>query len=61
MEQELRFGLDLGRLALLKKKHLGIFGGQFLEVLMVKKIKLKHCSFRTKKLHKMKLIVLYIG
>ena len=50
-----------GPVGITEKKHLGIFGGRFLEVLMVKKIKLKHCSFRTKKLHKMKLIVLYIG
>ena len=58
MEQELRFGLDLGRLTLLKKKKLGrlsaTFGAGFIHVLMDKKYQ-KHCSVRTKQLHKTKL------
>jgi hypothetical protein len=37
MEQELRFGLDLGRLALLKKK-MSNFSGRFFHVFIVKKI-----------------------
>ena len=42
MEQELRFGLDLGRLALLKKKFgtiMSNFLGKFFQVFMGKKNK----------------------
>ena len=43
MEQELRFGLDLGRLALLKKKLgqllMSNFRGRFFQVFVVEKIK----------------------
>ena len=61
MEQELRFGLDLGRLAILKKKGLGrlwaTFDGGFFMFSEAKKVGFfsKHRSVRTKKLHKMKL------
>ena len=58
MEHELRFGLDLGRLALLKKKIRSImnnFRGRFFHVFTGKKIEnKKFCSVRTKKLHKVK-------
>ena len=49
MEQILRFGLDLGQLAVLKR---------FFSCFQVQKnliVFKKHCSVRTKKLHKMKL------
>ena len=58
MEQELIFGLDLGRLALLKKKLRAImsnFRGHFFSFLHEQKNKEKHCNIRTKTLHKMKL------
>ena len=61
MEQELRFGLDLGRLAVLKKRVwanyeqlLRVFFSVFRGETNVKKF-LKHCSLRAKKVHKMKL------
>ena len=45
MEQELRFGLDLDQLALLKKKTFGLimsnFWGRFFQVFLGKKNKLK--------------------
>ena len=59
MEQELRFGLDLSRLAVLKKK-VGADYEQLMRVVFSnfcgqKKIKIwKHCSVRTEKLHKKK-------
>ena len=59
MEQELRFGLDLGRLALLKKKDIWADYEQLLRPVFFmgqrKKKKKKHFSVRTKKLHTMKL------
>ena len=62
MEQELKFGLDLGRLAVLKKKVWADYE-QLLRAFFFKfsgaksnlKFFLKHCSICTKKLHKMKL------
>ena len=61
MKQELRFGLDFGRLAILKKKIgpiMSNFLGCFFHVFKVKKKKkienIVH-SVRTKKLHTMKL------
>ena len=48
MEQELRFGLDLGRLALLKKKYLGrllaTFEAYFFKFSWGKRLNQKHCK-----------------
>ena len=61
MEHELRFGLDLGRLAVLKKR-VWADNEQLLRVLSScfqgkTKVKIfqKHCSVHTKTLHKMML------
>ena len=59
MEQELRFGLDLRRLAVLKKKRFGPIMSNFLgrsfQVFMGKKTKKVKTFVHTKKLRKMKL------
>ena len=61
MEQEFRFGLDLGQLAVLKKRVWADYEQLlrvFFHVFRGKKIKKSfknHCSVRTRKLHKMKL------
>ena len=63
-ELRLRFGLDLGRLAALKKRGwsgpiMSNFWGQFFSLFWVKKrfsfFFWKHCCVRTEKLHKIKL------
>ena len=64
MEQKWRFGLYLGRLAILKKENIWANNEQLLRPVFSsfrgqknrKKVKKKHCSVRTKKLHKMKLV-----
>ena len=55
MEQELRFELVLGRLALLKKKTFGRIMSNFRGQLFQVSVGKKNCSVRTIKLHKMKL------
>ena len=54
MEQKMRFGLVLGWLAILKRKNWATFEGSFF-MFSGAIFFFKHCSVRTKKLHKMKL------
>ena len=63
MEWELRFGLDLGRLAVLQKRDwadyeqlLRVFFSCFQGQKIIQNFFLMYCSVRIKKLHQMKVV-----